>query len=151
MVLFGLQHTSKFLEKKDIPSTQKWLERMGKSTPNTNIYQEKPQMPTKSNPNYPDKPGYGTLFYTAPEDKKHPQGPDFQGFIVCELDYKAGERMYFGLWQKQTKMGTTMFSAREDNWLKKKKLEGDQPREVTPAYAKPRAKKYGDNDEDVPF
>jgi len=83
-----------------------------------------------SNPNYPDKPGYGTLFFVAPEDKKHPQGPDFTGHVVLDMDYKAGERLNFGLWQKQTKMGTTMFSVREDNWLKKKKLEDQQPKEL---------------------
>ena len=144
----GLQLISKFLEKKDIPSLQKWLEKAGKSTPNTNIYQEKPMA---SNSNYPDKPGYGTLFFVAPEDKKHPQGPDFTGHLVLDMDYKAGERLNFGLWSKQTKMGTTMFSAREDNWLKKKKLEDQQPREVTPGYAKPKKASYGRDENEIPF
>ena len=103
-----------------------------------------------SNNNYPDKPGYGTLFFVAPEDKKHPQGPDFTGHVVLDMDYKAGERLNFGLWQKQTKMGTTMFSVREDNWLKKKKLEEQQPKEVTPGYAKPRKFSH-DSDPDIPF
>ena len=143
----GLQLISKFLEKKDIPSLQKWLEKAGKSTPNTNIYQEKKMA---SNPNYPDKPGYGTLFYVAPENKKHPQGPDFTGHLVLDMDYKAGERINFGLWQKETKQGTTMFSVREDNWLKKKKLEEQQPREVTPGYAKNKVK-YSDDDNSIPF
>ena len=137
----GLQPISKSLEKKDIPSLQKWLERAGKSTPNTNIYQEKKMA---SNPNY------GTLFYVAPENKKHPQGPDFTGHLVLDMDYKAGERINFGLWQKETKQGTTMFSVREDNWLKKKKLEEQQPREVTPGYAKNKVK-YSDDDNSIPF
>ena len=144
----GLQPISKSLEKKDIPSLQKWLEKAGKSTPNTNIYQEKKMA---SNSNYPDKPGYGTLFFVAPEDKKHPQGPDFTGHLVLDMDYKAGERLNFGLWSKQTKMGTTMFSAREDNWLKKKKLEEQQPREVTPGYAKPKKASYGRDENEIPF
>jgi hypothetical protein len=145
----GLQPISKSLEKKDIQSLQKWLERAGKSTPNTNIYQEKKMA---SNPNYLDKPGYGTLFYVAPENKKHPQGPDFTGHLVLDMDYKAGERINFGLWQKETKQGTTMFSVREDNWLKKKKLEEQQPREVTPGYAKkPNTFNRSRDDNDVPF
>ena len=151
MVRLGLQHTSKFLEKMDTTFAQEWLEKMGQSTLRTNIHQEKP-MPPKSNPNYPDKPGYGTVFYQAPEDKKHQAAPDFTGFVVAELDYKAGERIYFGLWQKQTKLGTTMFSVKEDTWLKKKKLEEQVPREVTPGYNKPRAKTYDADDENtVPF
>jgi hypothetical protein len=149
MAVFGLQHTSKFLEKKDIPSLQQWLKKAGQSLPNTNIYQEKPHMAT--NNNFPDKPGYGTFFYQAPEDKKHPQGPDFTGHVVLEMDYKAGERINIGLWQKQTRMGSTMFSAREDNWKKKKQLEQSQPTEVTPAYAKPKNTYNRSRDEDVPF
>jgi len=144
----GLQPISKSLEKKDIPSLQKWLRAAAKSSPNTNIYQEKPRMAT--NNNYPDKPGYGTLFYQAPEHKKHPQGPDFTGHLVLDMDYKAGERVNFGLWQKETKQGTTMFSVREDNWLKKKKLEEQQPKEVTPGYARNKVK-YGDDDNSIPF
>ena len=104
-----------------------------------------------SNPNSPDKPGYGTLFYVAPENKKHPQGPDFTGHLVLDMDYKAGERINFGLWQKETKQGTTMFSVREDNWLKKKKLEEQQPREVTPGYAKPKKASYGRDENEIPF
>jgi hypothetical protein len=105
---------------------------------------------SKSNSNYPDKPGYGTFFFQDESQKKHPSGPDFTGHVVLEIDYKAGERVYIGLWQKQTRVGTTMLSAREDNWLKKKKLEEGQPREVTPAYAKPKKFSH-DSDPDVPF
>jgi len=104
-----------------------------------------------SKSNFPDKPGYGTLFFVAPEDKKHAQGPDFTGHLVLDMDYKAGERVNFGLWQKQTRMGTPMFSVREDNWLKKKKLEEQQPREVTPGYAKPKKTTWEDDDNAVPF
>jgi len=144
----GLQPISKSLEKKDTQSLQQWLKTTAQSSPRTNIYQEKKHM--ASNPNYPDKPGYGTLFFVAPEDKKHPQGPDFTGHVVLDMDYKAGERLNFGLWQKQTKMGTTMFSVREDNWLKKKRLEDQQPKEVTPGYARNKVK-YGDDDNSIPF
>ena len=63
---------------------------------------------------------------------------------------KIPERINFGLWQKETKQGTTMFSVREDNWLKKKKLEEQQPREVTPGYAKNKVK-YSDDDNSIPF
>ena len=101
---------------------------------------------------FPDKPGYGTLFYTAPEDKKHPQGPDFNGYLVLEMDYKAGERVNVGLWQKQTRHGTTMFSMREDNWLKKKREEGNQPTEVTPRYARKNVYSHNsDPDDGIPF
>jgi hypothetical protein len=44
-----------------------------------------------------------------------------------------------------------MFSAREDNWKKKKQLEQSQPTEVTPAYAKPKNTYNRSRDEDVPF
>lgn len=98
---------------------------------------------------YPDKLGYGTLFYVAPEDKKSPQGPDFTGHLVLEMDYKAGERVNIGVWQKQTRLGTPMFSVREDNWLKKKREEGNQPVEVAPRYA--RKASSGIDDDTIPF
>ena len=94
----GSLHISRHFANQDTTSLQKWLETTAKSTLRTNSFQEKESMADNK---FPDKPGYGTLFYTAPEDKKHPQGPDFNGYLVLEMDYKAGERVNVGLWQKQ--------------------------------------------------
>jgi len=103
--------------------------------------------------NYPETPGKGVMYFTESKDKKHEMSPDFQGFILLECDYKAGEKLYLGAWQKPTSRGNTLLSIKEDNWLKKKRIAegGDRSdKEVTPGYAK-RPPARDNMDDDVPF
>ena len=101
--------------------------------------------------NYPETPGKGVMYFTEAKDKKHEMSPDFQGFILLECDYKAGEKLYLGAWQKPTSRGNTLLSIKEDNWLKRKKLEQDAPVEVTPAYRRAPPRRGQDDDSDLPF
>ena len=107
-----------------------------------------------NNPHRP-LPGTGVAFWEHKESRKSPQGPDFKGQILLEMDYKAGETLKFAAWQKDTKLGVPLLSIKEDNWAKKKKAEMDQPREVQRGYAAPQRKsnpyKNHDDDNDVPF
>jgi hypothetical protein len=99
------------------------------------------------------KPGTGVAYYEPPEKRRSEKAPDFQGFITLEMDYKAGEKLKFGIWEKQTRMGTTLLSLREDNYSKKMNMQKDQPTEVTyrrPALPRPQSQ-HDHGDEDVPF
>ena len=143
MVASGWLHISKLLGDRDIQSLQRWLKKMGESLPV--ITTERPEMNS-----HQERPGKGVMYQV--DQKESPKHPDFKGFVVLEMDYKAGERVNVGLWQKQTRHGTTMFSMREDNWLKKKKLEAGQPTEVTPRYARKNTYNHNsDPDGDIPF
>jgi hypothetical protein len=81
----------------------------------------------------------------------------FKGFIVLEMDYKAGEKMKFAVWQRPTSKGTSLLSFKEDNWTKRKKMEEREAyqaevTEVIPAYKKPRVdSRIVADDDDVPF
>jgi len=100
------------------------------------------------------KPGTGVAYWEPHEKRRSDKAPDFQGFITLEMDYKAGEKLKFGIWQKETRMGTTLLSLREDNYSKKMNLQKDQPREVEyrrPNLPRPHASQHGDDDSDVPF
>jgi hypothetical protein len=98
--------------------------------------------------NYPETPGRGVMYWQDESQRKHAQSPDFQGFLLLECDYKAGEKLYIGAWQKPTSRGNNLLSIKEDNWLKKKReAEKRIVKEVTPGYAKKKL----DFDEDVPF
>ena len=104
-----------------------------------------------ANNNYPDKPGSGVLYFNAVHEKKHALGPDFSGYLVLELDYKAGDRLYIGAWEKPTSRGTRLLSVKEDNYVRKLKERENNPAgatEVVPAYKKKAAPR---DDEDVPF
>jgi hypothetical protein len=100
---------------------------------------------------YPETPGRGVMYWQEEEKRKHAQSPDFQGFIVLECDYRAGEKLYLGAWQKPTSRGNNLLSLKEDNWVKKKRMEEQGTVvEVRPAYAtKVKGKQY--DDDDVPF
>ena len=95
-----------------------------------------------------EAPGFGVAYEITPENKKHERSPDFEGFLVLECDYKAGEKMYMAFWQKPTSRGTTLLSIKENNMTKKKRLEANQPVEVSYSH-KPRVKVA--DDEDIPF
>jgi len=103
--------------------------------------------------NYPETPGKGVMYFNQPEDRKHELAPDFSGFVVLELDYKAGEKVWLGAWEKPTSRGTRLLVVKEDNWVKKKRMEEEgktqasrADRPVTPAYDRKKC-----DDEDVPF
>ena len=91
-----------------------------------------------------ERPGKGVMYYE--ETKKHEKGPDYKGFLVLEMDYKAGEKLKLAAWMKDTSRGTKLISLSEDNFSKKRREEGRQDQEVQPAYVK--HKRY---DDDVPF
>lgn len=139
----GLQHISKFLEDRDIQSTQKALLKVAALLPDTTTYKERQHM--SSNPHI-EKPGYGVMYYEI--EKKHEKGPDYKGFLVLEMDYKAGEKIKIGAWEKKTSIGHTLYSLREDNYTKKKQAAFQPDKEVHQGYAKVKHTRF---DDDVPF
>lgn len=100
------------------------------------------------------KPGTGVAYWEPVEKRRSDKAPDFQGFITLEMDYKAGEKLKFGIWQKETRMGTTLLSIKEDNYSKKMNLQKDQPQEVQykpHGFNRPANPKIALDDSDVPF
>ena len=101
---------------------------------------------------FEEKPGYATLFFTDPDQKKFPQSPDFDGSMILKMDYKAGERIKIDVWQRQTSNGRPMLSLKENTWAKEKQMQRDEPKEVRPTYrAKPGGFSRRHEDDDVPF
>ena len=103
-----------------------------------------------------EMPGSGVAYWE--EEKKSDKGPDYKGFIVLEMDYKAGEKLKFAVWQRNTSKGTTLLSFKEDNWTKRKRMEEKLEHraevvEVVPAYRKPRVdpRVRDDDDSEIPF
>jgi hypothetical protein len=140
MAASGWQRISNIFGGRDTQSTQQWFLKVAKTLPNTHY--ERKEM---SNP-HQEQPGMGVCYWEEESQRKSPKGPDFKGFVVLEMDYKAGEKLKLALWQKPTSRGYNLLAVKEDNWLKKKKLEEGRPQEVKPGYAKRR-----DDSEDVPF
>jgi len=102
------------------------------------------------------RPGTGVAYFEPPEKRRSDKAPDYQGFITLEMDYAAGEKLKFGIWEKQTQMGYSLLSIKEDNYSKKKALENNQPREVHPrTYGlnkpAPMHRNIRVEDDDVPF
>lgn len=102
------------------------------------------------------KPGTGVAYWEPAEKRRSDKAPDFQGFITLEMDYKAGEKLKFGIWQKATRFGTSLLSIREDNYSKKMNQQKDQPREIeqrTYGLNKPNPmnRHIQVDDSDVPF
>jgi len=151
MVVSGLLPISKFLGKRDTTSLQRWLSNTAKNTPVTH-YRKEESMTNQ----HREMPGNGVAFFE--EEKKSEKGPDFKGFIVLEMDYKAGEKLKFAVWQRPTSKGTSLLSFKEDNWTKRKKMEEKEAYraevvEVTPAYKKPRVdpRIRDEDDSEIPF
>ena len=92
-----------------------------------------------------ERPGKGVMYFE--ENKEHEKGPDFKGFIVLEMDYKAGEKLKLAAWMKPTSRGTNLISLSEDNFTKKKRAEHQPDKEIQPSYVKHQRF----NDDDVPF
>ena len=97
-----------------------------------------------------ERPGKGVMYFE--ENKEHEKGPDYKGFIVLEMDYKAGEKLKLSAWERPTARGYSLISLSEDNWSKKQRntpqedRSGYQRQEREYAY-RPKSIK----DEDVPF
>ena len=94
-----------------------------------------------------EKPGKGVMYWEAEEQRKSPSAPDFKGFVVLEMDYKAGEKLKLAAWKKPTSRGFDLLSLSEDNWSKKQREVPKGPREVNPTYGNQRRS----DDMDVPF
>lgn len=144
-VVSGLQHISKVFVRTDTESLRTWLIKTARSTQGTHST-ERTYM--TNNP-HKELPGSGVMYWEEEEMRKSPKGPDFKGFIVLEMDYKAGEKLKIAAWQKPTSRGFNLLALKEDNWSKKKREEERADKEVAPSYAR---KSYGRNDsDDVPF
>ncbi len=108
---------------------------------------------------YQEKAGYGTAFWEDDEKRvkkdgsPNPYHPDFRGFLILDMDYKAGDKLKIDMWQKQTSRGTTMLSIKEDNFTRKLKMT---PQEDRAGYQRKGGGDYAYRpknvrDEDVPF
>ena len=140
MAAFGLRPILSICEGRDTQSTLKWLIKTARNMPV--ITTERQNM---SNP-HNERPGKGVMYQE--ENKESDKHPDFKGFIVLEMDYRAGEKLKLAAWMKPTSRGNKLISLSEDNFTKKKRAEHQPDREVQPTYVK--HKRY-DNDSDVPF
>ena len=63
-----------------------------------------------------EMPGSGVLFWEDENMRRSDKAPDYKGFVLLEHDYKAGEKLKLGGWVKQTSVGKTLISLREDAW-----------------------------------
>ena len=96
-----------------------------------------------------ERPGFGVMFYEPPAKRSSPKGPDYKGFILLEMDYKAGEKLYLSCWERQTSSGFTLMSLAESN---AKKKQQENPTEVKTGYQRQKNEyAYRPRDEDVPF
>jgi hypothetical protein len=137
MAASGLRPILSILESKDTPSLQRWLRTATQNT--RSIHTERKDMSNLHN----EKPGKGVMYWEEEASRKSDKSPDFKGFLVLEMDYKAGEKLKIAAWQKPTSRGYNLLSLTEDNWSKKQR---QTDKEVTPAYARSSR-----NDDDVPF
>jgi hypothetical protein len=94
-------------------------------------------------------PGSGVAYWE--DDKRSEKAPDYKGFLVLEMDYKAGEKLKMAFWERKTARGTTLLSIKEDTWLKRKKAEENAPTEVQPSYRRNPPKRQDDDESDCPF
>ena len=97
-----------------------------------------------------EMPGSGVMYWEEEEMRKSPKGPDYKGFLVLEMDYRAGEKLKIAAWQKPTSRGHNLLALKEDNWSKKKREEERKDKEVTPSYAR-KPSRLEDDDDNIPF
>lgn len=101
---------------------------------------------------YEDKPGYGTLW--KPKND-HPSAPEFSGYMIAPIDYKAGDRIWVGAWVKHTRNNAQYMSCKIDTYHNLKAREGrvTSDAEVRANYAPVGNRRPGRpvDDEDVPF
>lgn len=95
-----------------------------------------------------ERPGKGVMYFeegSRLDEKK----PKYKGYIILEMDYKAGEKLKIACWERPTSRGYSLLSLAEDNYSKKKEFErneeADIPKEVPPKYRR------NIDDNDVPF
>jgi hypothetical protein len=131
---------SRFFDGLDTPSLQKMLVKVGQTLPDTTT--ERKNMSNA----HQERPGKGVMFYEV--TKEHEKGPDYKGFLILEMDYKAGEKLKIAAWMRDTSIGKPLLSLSEDNYTKKKKAEFQPDREVRQGYARSNPSRY---DDDVPF
>jgi hypothetical protein len=102
-----------------------------------------------------EMPGSGVMYWEDEDQRKSPKGPDFKGFILLEMDYKAGEKLKIAAWQKPTSRGTSLLALKEDNWSKKKREDERKDKEIPPSYQRrPNPggfAKRRDDDSEIPF
>ena len=98
------------------------------------------------NNSYEDRAGRGVMYYE--EERKSDKHPEYKGYVMLEMDYKAGDKLKLSAWIRKTSKGYNLISLNEDTWARKKREEAaaSGPREVEPAY---RSKRRDDND--IPF
>jgi hypothetical protein len=91
-----------------------------------------------------DKPGFGRLFKN--KNKRADTHPDYVGSFVCDKDYKAGEKIAFGMWEKATRFDTMYYNLKADKPFQPSGggYRRQEDREVS---YRPRRR----DDEDVPF
>ena len=144
-VASGLLHISRLFGDRDIPSLQRWLKKMGESLPV--ITTERKDMSNA----HQERPGKGVMYYEDESKRSSDKSPDYKGFIVLEMDYKAGEKLKLSAWLRPTSRGNNLISLSEDNWSKKQRQTPQEDRtgyqRKNPDYA---YRKPGD-DSDVPF
>lgn len=104
---------------------------------------------------YGDKPGYGVAYWEDQEQRVKKDGtpndrhPDFKGYLILEMDYKAGDKLKLDMWQKKTYRDTPLLSIKEDNFTKKLR---ETPREDRQGYQKQDNRYYRPKDDnEVPF
>ena len=95
-----------------------------------------------------ERPGKGVMYFeeSSREDERKPK---YKGYIILEMDYKAGDKLKLACWERPTSRGYNLLSLSEDNFSRKREQERDAqadiPKEVKPSYRR----KIDDND--VPF
>lgn len=102
-----------------------------------------------SNNLHNERPGKGVMYFEEEDQRKSDKAPHYKGFLVLEMDYKAGEKLKLAAWEKPTSRGYPLLSISEDNWSKKQRQQGDV--EVQPKYSKVTHKRFNPDDGDVPF
>ena len=97
------------------------------------------------NSSYEDRAGRGVMYYE--EDRKSDKHPEYKGYVMLEMDYKAGDKLKLSAWIRKTSKGYNLISLNEDTWARKKREEAASagPREVEPKYRRNR------DDDSIPF
>ena len=141
----GLLHISRLFGDRDIPSLQRWLKKMGESLPVTTT--ERKDMSNA----HQERPGKGVMYYEDESKRSSDKSPDYKGFIVLEMDYKAGEKLKLSAWLRPTSRGNNLISLSEDNWSKKQRQTPQEDRSGYQRNSDYARRPSNIKDEDVPF
>jgi hypothetical protein len=102
-----------------------------------------------------EMPGSGVAYWEDENQRKSEKAPDYKGFVMLEMDYKAGEKLKLAMWLRDTSRGSTLLAIKEDNWLKRKKEEENAPQEIRPTYqpsrVQPPKRPSNLDDSEIPF